>query len=154
MQGLIPYTSSIVPRNSNGSSFKVWNIFSRSVSSKIRRNIIDMRERLKEETKVIENCLKTKSVPKKESSIHGGSSQHRVEKEIPVFNPSNYKYKSYPHSRGYVYKNSETYWYLQTENIVHNDKREAKHVPSPVFEIKSRGSSMHTSKFSCVPSQC
>lgn len=123
------------------------------MSSKIRRNIRDMRERLKEEAKVIENCLRTNSVSKMESPIYNGSSQHRVEKENPVFNPSNYKYQSYPHPRGYVYNNSQTCWYLQTENIVQNDKGETKHA-SPVFEVKSRSSSMQTTKFSCVPSQC
>lgn len=48
------------------------------MSSKIKRNNRDMRERLKEEAKVIENCLKTSSVPKKESSIHGGA-VHSIE---------------------------------------------------------------------------
>lgn len=129
-----------------------------------------MREKMKEEAKVIENCLRTNSMSKKESSLYNpsskdkylhmrGRSQHKVEKEIPVFNPSNYVYQSYPHiprGRGHhVYKNSsETCsWYLQTENIVHNDMGGAKYAASPVFEVKSR-SSMHTSKFACVPSQC
>jgi hypothetical protein len=105
---------------------------SKSISSKVRRNIRDIRERFKEEVKVIENCLKTNSVSNKES-------QHRVEKESPVFNPSNYKYQSYPHPRNNVFKNSKTFWYLQTENL-----------PSPVFEVKS--SSMDTRNFACVSS--
>ncbi|GAU33854.1 hypothetical protein TSUD_393620 [Trifolium subterraneum] len=140
----IPYTSTIVPTNSNGSSFKAWNIISKSISSKVRRNIRDMRERFKEEANVIENCLKTNYVSKKES-------QHRVEKESPVFNPSNYKYQSYPHPRNNVYKNSKTFWYLQTENMVHKDKGGAKaKYTSPIFEVKS--SSMDTRKFACVSS--
>jgi hypothetical protein len=117
---------------------------SKSISSKVRRNIRDIRERFKEEAKVIENCLKTNSVSKKES-------QHRVEKESPVFNPSNYKYQSYPHPRSNVYKNSKTYWYLQTENMLHKGKVGAKaKYTSPVFEVKS--SSMDTRKFACVSS--
>ncbi|KAJ1407689.1 DnaJ domain containing protein [Sesbania bispinosa] len=141
----IPYTSSIVPSNSNDSSFKAWNIISRSISSKVRRNIRDMRERLKEEAKVIENCLRANSMSQKESSLynpaeylHGSRFQHRVEKETPVFNPSNYSHKGYPHPRDHVYKNSETCWYLQVENIVHNDKREAKYA-SPVLRSNHKG---------------
>ncbi|CAI8590144.1 unnamed protein product [Vicia faba] len=56
----IPYKPNILPNNSNPSSFKAWNITSKSVSSKVRRNILDMRERLKEEAKVIESCLRTR----------------------------------------------------------------------------------------------
>ncbi|CAJ2662293.1 dnaJ-related protein rsp1-like [Trifolium pratense] len=144
----IPYTTTIVPSNSNGSngsSFKAWNIISKSISSKVRRNIRDMRERFKEEAKVIENCLRTtNSVSKKDS-------QNRVEKESPVFNPSNYKYQNYPHPRNKVYKNSKTFWYLQTENMGHKDKGDAKaKYTSPIFEVKS--SSMDTRKFACVSS--
>lgn len=120
-----------------------------------------MRERLKEEAKVIENCLRKNSVSKRESPLynppmyhlHGDKSEHRVEKEIPVFNPSNYKYQSYPRPRDHAYKNSKTFWYLQKENMVRNDKGDAKaKYTSPVFEVKS--SSMDTRKFTCVSSQC
>lgn len=81
-----------------------------------------MRERLKEEAKVIENCLRTKSVSKKES---------------PVFNPSNYIYQTNPHPRGNLYKNSKTFWYLQKENAVPRDRGDTKDkYNSPIFEIK------------------
>ncbi|KAI5446459.1 hypothetical protein KIW84_014332 [Lathyrus oleraceus] len=115
----IPYKPNTLPTNSNASSFKARNITSKSISSKVRRNILDMRERLKEEAKVIENCLRTKSVSKKES---------------PVFNPSNYIYQSNPHPRGNLYKNPNTFWCLKTENAVHRDKGDAK--ASPIFEVK------------------
>ncbi|XP_061369311.1 uncharacterized protein LOC133312172 [Gastrolobium bilobum] len=155
----IPYTSSNVPSNSNGSIFKAWNIISRSRSCKVWRNIRDIRERLKEEAMVIEKCLQANSMSRKESPLyipsnylHGNRFKHRVEKEIPVFNPKNYLYQGYPHPRGPVYKNTETYWYLQTVNVVHNDKGGAKYA-SPVFEVKSQRS-MLTRKFVYVPSQC
>ncbi|KAL5097938.1 hypothetical protein RYX36_002265 [Vicia faba] len=118
----IPYKPNILPNNSNPSSFKAWNITSKSVSCKVRRNILDMRERLKEEAKVIESCLRTRSVSKKES---------------PIFNPSNYIYQSNPHPRGNLHKNSKTFWYIKTENAVHHDKRDAKaKYSSPIFEVK------------------
>lgn len=118
-----------------------------------------MRERLKEEAKVIENCLKANSLSKKESSVynpaeylHGKRSS--FQRESPVFNPSNYFYQGYPHHpRGNVYKNSETCCYLQAEKIVHSDKGGSKYA-SPVFEVKSQRNMMSTRKFAYVPSQC
>ncbi|XP_027338293.1 uncharacterized protein LOC113852254 [Abrus precatorius] len=155
----IPYTSSNVPGNFNGSSFKTWNSTSKSRSYKVWRNIRDTRERLKEEAKVIENCLRANSMSKKESPLynpadfaHGSRCQHKIEKEIPVFNPLKYLYQGYPHPKGHVYKNFETRWFLQTQDIVHNDKRGAKYA-DPVFYVKSQRS-MLTSKFASVPSQC
>ncbi|KAK7303743.1 hypothetical protein RJT34_14656 [Clitoria ternatea] len=112
--------------NSNGSSFKAWNISSnKSRSYKVWRNIRDMRERLREEAKVIEKCLRANSMSKKESPIfnpadyaHGSRSNNKVEKENPVFNPSlKCLYQGHPHFRGHVYKNSETCWHLQTQKI-------------------------------------
>lgn len=139
----IPYTSIKVSGNSITSSFKTWNVTSGSRSSKIWRNIREMRERLKEEAKVIENCLRANSMSKKECPLynpsdyrHGNRSQHKVEREIPVFSPLKYLYQGYPHLRGNVYKNSETCWYLQTQNRVHNNKGEAKYA-SPVFKVRS-----------------
>ncbi|KAK7329493.1 hypothetical protein VNO77_23663 [Canavalia gladiata] len=135
----IPYSN--VPGNSNGSSLKTWNMINKPRSYKVLRNIRDIRERLKEEAKVIENCLRANSMSKKESPlynpndyIHGSRFQHKVEKEIPVFNPLKYLYQDYPHP----------------QNIVHNDKGEAKY-SCPVFEVKSQRS-MLTSKFTFVPS--
>ncbi|KAH1147199.1 hypothetical protein GLYMA_15G146900v4 [Glycine max] len=155
----IPYTSKRVPNNSNGSSFKTWNIIWDSRSYKVWRNIRDMKDRLKEEAKVIENCLRKNSMAKKESPLynpddyrHGSSFKHKVEREIPVFNPLKNLHKGYPHLRGNVYKNSETcWWYLHTQNLVHNDKGEAKYA-SPVFEVRSQRSMLSTSKFAYVPS--
>ncbi|KAJ1395325.1 DnaJ domain containing protein [Sesbania bispinosa] len=149
----IPYTSS---GNSNGSGFKAWDIISRSRSFKLWRNIRDMRERFKEEAKVIENCLRTNSMSRKESPLynpvgylHRSKSLHRFEKETPVFNPSDYLYQGYPHLRGHVYKNSSTFWYLQTISMLHNGKRGVQNA-SPVFEVKTRNT--FTDKFAFVPS--
>ncbi|ESW10945.1 hypothetical protein PHAVU_009G252000 [Phaseolus vulgaris] len=150
----IPYTSKKVPvpGNSNGSSFKPRNITSGSRSYKVWRNIGEMRERLKEEAKVIQNCLRANLRSKKESPLynpadyrHGSRFQHKVERELPVFNPMEYLYQGYPHTRGHVPKNCEACWYLHTQNLVHNDKGEAKYV-SPVFEVRSQ------SKFANEPS--
>ncbi|KAK7264668.1 hypothetical protein RJT34_32278 [Clitoria ternatea] len=152
----IPYTSSNVPGNSGGSGFRAWDIISRSRSFKFLRNIRDIRERLRDETKVIENCLRTNSMSRKESPphnpvglIHRSKSLHSFEKESPVFNPSDYLYQGYPHLRSHIYKNNSTFWYLQRNSMLHNSKGGAPHT-SPVFEVKSRN--MFSSKFAFVPS--
>ncbi|KAK7291686.1 hypothetical protein RIF29_07027 [Crotalaria pallida] len=161
----IPYTPhNVVPGNSSGSGFKAWNIISRSKSSKIWRNIRDMRDRFKEEAKVIENCLQANSMTsRKESplynpvdylqrskSVHRFEKEtvHRFQKETPVFNPSDYLHQGYPHLKNHVYRNSATFWFWQTQSMLHNDKGGAKYA-SPVFEVKS--SRMFTSKYAYVP---
>ncbi|KAL2338997.1 hypothetical protein Fmac_013443 [Flemingia macrophylla] len=154
----IPYTSSNVPGNSSGSGFKAWSIITRSRSFKLWRNIRDMRERFVDEAKVIENCLRTNSMSRKESPLynpvgflHRSKSLHRFDKETPVFNPSDYLYQGYPHLRGHIYKNSSTFWYFQRNSMLHNGRVGAQHA-SPVFEVKSR--SLFTRKFAFVPSKC
>ncbi|KAI9123044.1 hypothetical protein K1719_005933 [Acacia pycnantha] len=156
----IPYSSSSssVPRNSNGgSSFKLWNIISRSRSYKLWRNIKEIRERFKEEAKVIENCLRANSMSRKESPIFSpvdylerSNSQRRTDRETPVFNPSDYLYQGYPHLRSQIFKNSDKFWYLQTENSVLHERGGAKY-DSPVFEVRPERR-MFTSKFAYVPS--
>ncbi|KAI4338310.1 hypothetical protein L6164_016651 [Bauhinia variegata] len=154
----IPYTSCNAPSISTGSSFKVWKIISRARSYKIWRNIKDVRERFKEEAKVIENCLRTNSMSRRESPLfspadylHKSKSQQQgVEKEIPVFNPSDYIYKGYPHLRNHGCKNFETLRYLQTGNILAHEKGGARD-HSPVFQVRS-DRRMFTSNFASVPS--
>ncbi|KAK7412913.1 hypothetical protein VNO78_04668 [Psophocarpus tetragonolobus] len=154
----IPYTSKKAPGNSNGSSFKTWNNINGSRSYKVWRNITEMRERLREEAKVIENCLRANSMSKKESSLynpvdyrHGSMFQQKVERsEIPIFNPFKQLYQGYPHFRSHVYKNSET-CYLDTQNLVHTDKKETKYA-SPVFYVRPQRS-MYSSKFAYIPSR-
>ncbi|KAK7387938.1 hypothetical protein VNO78_22737 [Psophocarpus tetragonolobus] len=156
----IPYTSSNIPGNSSGSGFKAWNIITRSRSFKLWRNIRDIRERFMDEAKVIENCLRTNSMSRKESPLHNDNpagllhrskSLHRFEKETPVFNPSDYLYQGYPHLRSNIYDNSSTFWYLQRNSALHNEKGGVLHA-SPVFEVKSR--SLFASRFAFVPSKC
>ncbi|XP_047149662.1 J protein JJJ2 [Vigna umbellata] len=154
----IPYTSSNVPVNSGGRGFRAWNIITRSRSFKLWRNIREMRERFMDEANVIENCLRTNSMSRKESPgqnpvgfLHRSKSLHRFEKETPVFNPSDYLYQGYPHLRSNIYKNSSTFWYLQRNSMLHSEKGGALHA-SPVFEVQSR--SLFASKFAFVPSKC
>ncbi|XP_027905443.1 dnaJ homolog subfamily C member 17-like [Vigna unguiculata] len=152
----IPYTSKKVPvpgtGSSNGSCLKTRNMSGGSRSYKVWRNIKEMREMLKEEAKVIENCLRANLMSKKESPLYdpadyrdGSRFMNKVEREVPVFNPMKYLYQGYPHLRDHVHQNCETCWYFDTQNLVHNEKREAKY-GSPVFEVRSQ------SKFGYDPS--
>ncbi|OIV91687.1 hypothetical protein TanjilG_26540 [Lupinus angustifolius] len=155
------YECNKIPSTScNGSSFKAWNNISSAKSSKLWKNVRDMREKLKEEAKVIEKCLQANSMSKNESPLYNPTDSinkkrfhHRFEKEIPQFNPSNYSYQGYPHSRSNGYKNSETCWYLQSEKIVHNEKGRDKY-SSPIFEVKSSQRRIFTSQFAYFPSRC
>lgn len=110
-----------------------------------------MRERFKEEAKVIENCLRANSMSRKESPLYNpvsyiqrSNSLHRFEKETPVFNPSDYMHQGYPHMRSHVYKNSAAFWFLQTQSMLHSEKGGANYA-SPVFEVNTRR--MFPSKF-------
>ncbi|KAI5415702.1 uncharacterized protein LOC127073260 [Lathyrus oleraceus] len=150
----IPYTTDNVSVNSNGSSFTAWSIITRSKSLKFWRNVKDIRERFKEEANVIENCLRVNSMSRTESPLYNvpsrSKSVYRFEKETPVFDPSDYLYQGYPHMRGFVNKNCSMFWYLQTNNMVQNERRGARH-SSPVFEVKRR--SMFSNQFAFVPSR-
>ncbi|CAK8563727.1 unnamed protein product [Lathyrus sativus] len=153
----IPYTSANVSVNSNGSSFKAWNVITRSRSLKFWRNIREVKERLKEEANVIDYCLKVNSMSRNESTLYNqdncldrSKSVHKFEKETPVFDPSDYLCRGYPHTRGFVNKNSSMFWYLQTNSMVQNEARGARY-SSPVFEVKRR--SMFSNEFAFVPSR-
>lgn len=122
-----------------------------------------MRDRFKEEAKVVDNCLRVNSMSRKEPTLYNGDtvdylhrskSLHRFEKETPVFNPSDYLYQGYPHMRGHVCNNPSTFWYLQSTSMLYkqNERGGPQH-SSPVFELRKTGT-MFTSKFAFVPSSC
>ncbi|KAL1320866.1 dnaJ-related protein rsp1-like [Arachis ipaensis] len=159
--------------NNNGSSSSFKSSRSSSISSssrscKLWRNINDIRESLREEAKVIEKCLRVNnSMPTKnydDDYMHrsrgpnNNNNKHRVEKETPVFNPSNYLYQGYPHRRNHVNKDySEKFWYLQQEtNAVQSNnysKGGSDKFSSSVFEAETQRS-MFSRKFGPIPSQC
>lgn len=124
------------------------------------RGLKDIRDRFREETKVIEKCLKTNSVnasSRKESVLFGqpdcllrSSSLRAGHKESPVFNPSDYAFDGYPHIRNRVQKKPGNFWYLQAGNALSFDRGRGK-CDSPIFEVQSdRG--IFKSKSACVHS--
>lgn len=127
---------------------KVWQTSDESRSNRsVLRGLKDIRDRFREETRVIENCLRMNAAPKKEQASLFDSSDYlfgintRTQKESPVFNPSNYKCQSYPHLRTQIYKNNmDKFWYFGRGKC-----------DSPIFEVKSdRGT--FKSKSTCVHS--
>lgn len=69
----------------------------------------DIRDKFREENKVIERCLKTNSARfmgnrTEETPVYGIPNQNRFKKkESPVFNPSDYRLWGYPHVRNRVF---------------------------------------------------
>ncbi|KAJ7955157.1 DnaJ domain-containing protein [Quillaja saponaria] len=140
----IPYTTGKEFENCNASRFKAWNRTNLSRSCKLWRSLKDIRERFREEAKVIENCLRSNTASRKESPLFNPSeyllrsnSQPRFQKESPIFNPSDYFYQGYPHMRTQIYKKPEKFWYLQTGNIVNSGMASTAKYESPIFGVRS-----------------
>ncbi|KAI6698883.1 hypothetical protein NL676_019002 [Syzygium grande] len=101
----IPHTSSAFSKPTDG--------------SKPRRTLSgfkDIRERFKEEARVIERCLRAAAALKR-ATINISSNTTRASKthlgnahnESPVFDPSHYKADGYPHLRTRMYKHSDNF---------------------------------------------
>ncbi|XP_018492939.1 uncharacterized protein LOC108863120 isoform X2 [Raphanus sativus] len=71
----------------------------------------DIRDTFREENKVIKRCLKTNSARfmgslTEETPVFGIPNPNRFNMELPVFNPSDYKFCGYPHVRNRVLDNN------------------------------------------------
>ncbi|EXC23286.1 Chaperone protein dnaJ 49 [Morus notabilis] len=149
------------PTNSNTPKHKAWSAApTRSKSHRILRGLKDIRDRFREETRVIENCLRANAAAsrkERESSLfpppdcifRSNSQRAASHKESPIFNPSDYKFEGYPHVRNRVYKKPDNLWFLQTGNILNCEARGK--CDTPIFEVRSdRG--IFKSKSACVHS--
>ncbi|GKU85363.1 hypothetical protein SLEP1_g42 [Rubroshorea leprosula] len=149
----IPYESSYSSINSCAS--KVEEMDSRSC--RVARVFKDIRDRFKEETRVIENCLRANSLSRKESqlftpatsnSLVDGRSTHMTQKESPVFDPSDYLFHGYPHLRRQVYKKPENFCHFQRGSILNYGRERYQ---SPIFETVPERR-MFKSKSVCIRS--
>lgn len=99
------------PRPTPASPKKPSNSLERSSKSRrtISSSLKDIRERYREEAKVIENCLKANTLLTKKElqpfDIQKNNNNSR--KESPVFDPSHYAFHGYPHLRTRVNSNAE-----------------------------------------------
>ncbi|KAB1213928.1 Chaperone protein dnaJ 49 [Morella rubra] len=153
----IPYTTcGTTRRHSSGSANKARNLTSQSRSHKIWECLKDIRERFKEEAKVIENCLRAKATSRKESSLLNPAdclfpSNNRPQKESPIFNPSDYSFHGYPHLRTRVCRKPANYWYLQTGSLL-NYEQGSRRYDTPIFEVRSQREILRSKPAACVRS--
>ncbi|KAK9288961.1 hypothetical protein L1049_017432 [Liquidambar formosana] len=141
----IPFKTCNPPTSSIAAKLNGLNPADRSRSSKILRGLKGIRDRFKEEARVIENCLRATAASGKESPLFnhpsdclfkGSYFNQGTRKESPIFNPSDYLFPGYPHLRTRIYKKPENLWYLQTGNTQNYEHGRAKY-DYPVFEIRS-----------------
>lgn len=124
----IPPTNSTASKHNKGS-----NPTQQSRANKILRNLKNMRDRFKEEARVIENCLRTNASENETPLFNpinyhfNGYPHHRTQKESPLYNPSDYS-----HLRTPSYKKSDNVIYMKTGNMVRRGKHDM-----PIFELKS-----------------
>ncbi|CAN6726530.1 unnamed protein product [Malus baccata var. baccata] len=128
---------------------------------KVTKGLKDVRNRFREEVRVIESCLKANAAagtPGKQSSSSlftppaaFDAFQSRFPRESPVFNPSDHKVQGYPHLRARIYEKSKNFWQLRTGHHVLNYEQGRGSYDSPVFEVRS-DSGMFKSRSTCVRS--
>ncbi|KAF5752174.1 hypothetical protein HS088_TW01G00081 [Tripterygium wilfordii] len=139
----IPYSNGNSPRNSSPSVPKARNPTAWSRSSRILQSFKDIRDRFKEEARVIENCLRTNMGSRIESPVFGSpeylfrsNTQHKTRRETPIFDPSDYLFQGYPHLRNRIYRKPEHCCFLQRGNSL-NYEQGRRRFDSPIFEIRS-----------------
>lgn len=131
----IPYRNFNSARNLN--SLNVLGGFHNN--NNIHGGLRDVKERLREEANVIENCLKANnSAANRETSLFnptGFSMYHyRNHKETPIFNPSDYVCQGYPHFRTRIHPKPQRFRCLRTGNALKYQQARGKY-EYPVFEI-------------------
>lgn len=82
-----------------------------------------------EEARVIEECLKANSSPRKEYPCFGASPR-----EIPVFNPSDFPSQGYPRQWTRNCKTPDGFMWLRRENAFELGRGSCD---SPIFECRS-----------------
>ncbi|TXG71663.1 hypothetical protein EZV62_000242 [Acer yangbiense] len=161
----IPYTncklSPIQPTHS--SKHKAWKPANwPSKSYKFLRNLRDIKERFKEEARVIEHCLSsttttTASSRQEPSLVHPSenlfrsNTLDRIRKESPIFDPSDYIFQGYPHLRNRINGKPDDCWYFHKENT--QKCKQGRGMPdTPIFENRTDKGRMFKSKSTCVRS--
>ncbi|GLT99062.1 hypothetical protein SLE2022_165290 [Rubroshorea leprosula] len=115
-----------------------------SRTCRVMRAFKDIWERFKEETRVIENCLRTNSLSRKESQLYCSAASYNVvdgrtttrksQRESPIFNPSDYLFHGYPHLRSRVSKRPENLCHFQRPRGIPNYGRGRERYQTPIFE--------------------
>ncbi|KAK8527641.1 hypothetical protein V6N13_085460 [Hibiscus sabdariffa] len=96
----------------------------------------DIRNRLEEEIRVVEHCLKVNR--RRESPVFNppnnhSETKHRFRRETPIFEPSKYYFHGYPHLRSEVYRENELFSHFKRGSL----KGRRGGYDSPIFENES-----------------
>lgn len=134
----IPYRNFNSARNLNALNV-LGGFHNNNNNNNIHGGLRDVKERLREEANVIENCLKANnSAANRETSLFnptGFSMYHyRNHKETPIFNPSDYVCQGYPHFRTRIHPKPQRFRCLRTGNALKYEQARGKY-EYPVFEI-------------------
>ncbi|KAH8494942.1 hypothetical protein H0E87_018208 [Populus deltoides] len=127
----------------------------------LRNGVKEMKQRFKEEIKVMENCLRANSLSRKETPLFKPSENYQFQSntrrvsqkaESPVFDPSNYLFTGYPHIRNRIYEKPENFSDLKRGDVLnryggHGEGR--SYNDFPVFETRSDGGMLKESA-ACV----
>ncbi|XP_010558425.1 PREDICTED: uncharacterized protein LOC104827079 [Tarenaya hassleriana] len=113
--------------------------------NRFSQTLRDIRDRFREENKVIERCLKANTArfpgnQTEETPVFG--IPNRFGRESPVFDPSDYRFRGYPHVRNRVFERAQGFGCLDRNNI-HD---------LPVFEKNISDWRMFRSRSTCVRS--
>ncbi|XP_021674206.2 uncharacterized protein LOC110660271 isoform X2 [Hevea brasiliensis] len=140
----------------NTSKLQGWNPANHSRSGRILQDLKDIKERFKEEAKVMENCLKANAALRKGSPLFNTSdhpyqsnTRCRSRRESPIFDPTDYIFEGYPHTRNRIYKKPEDVCYSKKRNSSNYDQETA--YDSPIFENRPHRE-MFKAKSTCVGS--
>ncbi|XP_057957670.1 uncharacterized protein LOC131150753 [Malania oleifera] len=145
--GSIPRATRNPSSKTNATKHNQLNITDRSRSKKILQGLKEIRERFKEEARVMESFFKANyASSRKESPLFNPSDctkqgyphcrKWKECNETPVFNPSDYLFQSYHHCRSQKYRTQNELWFLQTRNTL-NYKHGRGKCEYPIFEMGS-----------------
>ncbi|KAK8985437.1 hypothetical protein V6N11_068693 [Hibiscus sabdariffa] len=96
----------------------------------------DIRNRLEEEIRVVEHCLKVnrrRETPVFNPPNNHSETKHRFRRETPIFEPSEYYFHGYPHLRSEIYRENELFSHFKRGSL----KGRRGGYDSPVFENES-----------------
>ncbi|XWS38993.1 hypothetical protein CRYUN_Cryun18bG0011800 [Craigia yunnanensis] len=121
----IPYSNgSSLANSQHTSKLKDQDPTNCSRSGRVVQGLKDIRNRFKEEIRVIENCLRVNSLSRRESPLFNPSNnlcqskiKRKSQKETPIFGPSDYLFQGYPHLRSQIYTKPESFWHLQRGSV-------------------------------------
>lgn len=116
----------------------------RSRSTRIKQSVKYIKERFKEEARVMESCLRANDTLRGQTPLFSpsenlyktGHFRCGGRRESPIFNPSDYLFEGYPHIRNRIYMKPEEVWYSKRQNSSNYAQRNSRY-DSPVFENRS-----------------